>query len=61
MTESVDAGVPLITHVVALIDSPEGSVGELEHAVIFAPLLASVDGVTDIEAPTDPVVPVDEA
>ncbi len=57
--DDVPVGVPLITHVEASTDNPDGSVGELEHAVTLAPLLDSVDGVTDIAIPTDPFVPVE--
>ena len=59
--DNVLVGVPLITHVEASIDRPVGRVGELEHAVTLAPLLESVDGVTDIATPTAPFFPVELA
>ena len=54
----VTLGVPLITQVVALILSPEGSAGEIVQEVTPAPLLFSVVGVTVIKLPTTPLVPV---
>jgi hypothetical protein len=51
-------GVPLITQVVALILSPEGSAGEMVQEVTPPPLLFSVVGVTVIKLPTTPLVPV---
>jgi hypothetical protein len=58
VSANVEVGVPLITHVVALIVSPAGSVGEALHPEIAAPLLLRVVGETDIAVPTEPVAPV---
>jgi len=53
-------GVPLITHVELSIDNPAESVGELEQAVIAAPFIARLLGVTLIEEFISPEVPVDK-
>ena len=38
-----------------------GRVGELEQAVTLAPFAVSVEGVTDIAVPTNPLFPVELA
>ena len=51
------AGVPLITQLRVLIESPAGSAGATVQFVIAAPLLFSVVGLTLMAIPTVPLVP----
>ena len=61
VVDKVPVGVPLITQVVALMLAHTGRVGELEQAVTLAPFAVSVEGVTDIAVPTNPLFPVELA
>jgi hypothetical protein len=56
--DNVTVGVPLITQVELLIESPAGRATVVEQDVIDAPRAISVVGVIDIATPTIPVVPV---
>jgi hypothetical protein len=58
VADDVTAGVPEITQVVGLIESPDKSVGDIAQFVIVAPWSLSAVGVTVIAVPTEPVVPV---
>jgi hypothetical protein len=55
--ESIALGVPLITQVLALIESPVGSAGVIEQPVTLEPLLFKVVGVTVIGTSHCPEVP----
>jgi hypothetical protein len=50
-------GVPEISHVVELIESPAGSDGEAEQEVMVDPLSFKVVGLTDKGTSTIPFVP----
>jgi hypothetical protein len=51
-------GVPEITHVRELSESPVGKLGVTEQLLIAAPLLARVVGFTDMATPTLPLLPL---
>jgi hypothetical protein len=57
VSESVTSGTPLITQVLASMDSPEGSNGVEVQFVILDPLSLNVTGITLMDCPTNPVVP----
>ena len=57
LSERVISGIPLITQVLASMDSPEGSKGVVVQFVIVAPLSLNVTGMTLMDCPTNPEVP----
>ena len=58
VAESVEVGVPEITHEELFIEAQAGRAGEAAQVVTDAPLILKVEGVTLIELPTLPLVPV---
>jgi len=57
--ERISVGVPWITQVNGFMTRPSGRRGEMEQFVMEAPLELRVVGVTDMDTPNDPVVPVE--